>query len=333
MEALVFFSLLAVFGGFGALFVVALRPEKRRIELWRRIAEERGGRYVNEKKSRLELIRGMDVPVGDASVFVDTETISRGSTNIRYTRVRARYAIAGGPAFRVQTPKYLESPDDTPEASIGPLGLNAAFDERFKVYSDNPDGARRVLTERIQETFVRDLSDCYIKSDGKEIVIQGLTAWSDRAKLEAAIDLVGEMAQDDFFGGRLLEQFCGSQYVAASGLRNERRGPYGIVEVRAAQIRVEPIFDGTQVATRLSLESAAESADFDVQLGSDSPLPDFVPNELRTSAENLKGCRLRKVGNTIHLDRPGVAGNTLELERGADFLAALAAPNAVGVFR
>lgn len=196
-------QLLLLLIGAGVLIAVvvvfAMVMEKKlfaeRESVWRAVAERRGGRHYPGEPGRFgwQKPQAIEVMASGARVYVDTFRVSEEETATVLTRLRAECVGGPGPRYDLHVAALLMS---DPRRVM--LGGNAAFDAAFALRTDAPPQAvAAVWTPRARELMAQHLQGqtIIVQSDGRLITMTWHGDEREPQRLEAAIDVMGELVQ------------------------------------------------------------------------------------------------------------------------------------------
>ncbi|MCA9576263.1 MAG: hypothetical protein R3B40_22275 [Polyangiales bacterium] len=179
---------------FGRHFVLGKRDAMvRRLRAWEEFALRRGGAlYVPATPSQAwGPVRGVQLCIDGVVLRLDLHSDwANGEANV-CTRVRAHYALGGGPAFDV-------FPVDALNAFGRAMGLqdielgHGPFDDAFIVKSDQPAVVRAMWSEAMLAGVHRELRDAVVISRGRMVT---LTVPGHRmVGLDLMVDVVAALA-------------------------------------------------------------------------------------------------------------------------------------------
>lgn len=162
-------------------------------QTWRDVAARRSGTHDPGEPAGRGWKRSqvLDVVVNGTAVRVDTFSLGSLETHEAFTRVRARFVRGGGPKFSLVTPGLA--------ATLGtrtPLG-DPKFDAAFHITgADDPAAVFAVWTPRARALMLEHLQGRRLEasSDGQTITMHWVNVEPDARRLEAAIDVVAELA-------------------------------------------------------------------------------------------------------------------------------------------
>jgi hypothetical protein len=136
-------------GGFG----------DHREEVWKRLAEELGGRFVGQGNWQTDQVR---VQVDRWIVTLDIHAVPGFKSEPRFTRLRAPLANPGGLRFEIHPKGLLASISaffGVEHESTGFTGI----DDDFVVQANDPDGVRRLLADEEVRRLIRVQPDGHLR--------------------------------------------------------------------------------------------------------------------------------------------------------------------------
>ena len=297
--------------------------------VWAGVAARRGGRYGASDPGR---VGTLEVRVSHALVRVvlsgrdlDDSTSS--------TRAWARFAAGEGPRFDVQ-PKAIWSSAGPGGTTVLALG-DGALDAELTVRGDHPPAVRAAWSERAR-LACRSLGGVHASSDGRRVQVEVPGALDDPRRLDALLDLTGELASA---GASILDALAatpGASLVPASGPFHSPEPPFVRIATERGAVTATLVGGSRATGLRLEIESPRELPAFraEVREGEPHGLPRGLltePAVARMTAAN--GATLAADGSTLSLEWP-VAPPGEVARDGVRILAELAAaPRKVGVFR
>ena len=288
---------------------------ERRLAVWRAFAERRGGRFVpGEPGLFRQRAAGVEVPSGVALVYLDTFVVSHGKTSTTYTRARAAFSVGGGPSFRVSEEGALASLGKMFGAQDIELGggrpRDHAFDGRFVVKGDDPRGIRDAWTAGARDGMgaLADLCQgALADSDGEVVTVRVIGAHEDLARVEAIVDLAGELAS---FGARELEGLADlpdARFVGGGGTWSDPVPPQLRVALASGEVEIRPLTRRGPLRAQLRLEHERDLPAFSADLGDDevSGLPGgLVPDHARARLSRVGRATLVGDARSVKLTWP-----------------------------
>ena len=193
----------------GAIIDFFRRGTLRRQAVWAKVAAERGGvhsipKWWTSGKERIEVV------VKGASVVLDTYEESNGNSSVSYSRCVASSIVGTLPTFRIYREGSLSSFGKMLGTQDVTLGGDIQFDNHFMVKTDDAAGAREMWTHSSKVRMRHRFSKAKIESDGRRIKLVETGKYKDASKLNAALDLVSQLASTDVFGFKALSALGGS---------------------------------------------------------------------------------------------------------------------------
>ena len=224
-------TLVVVIAMAGVGFAIATNAgsARRRREAWSEIARELGGQYVaragwfSSDRERIEaVVRGV-------RIVVDWHKRGSGNHSQTYTRVTAAYPHVDGPSGRVYRQGILSSIGKAFGTQDVALGVDAMFDERFVVKTEQVALMRRLWTPRAAELMLRSFSDVELETQADHVEIEGRGMWLERDRIVGAVDLLAELAGRDLYGAAALGAVPGGTFSERGGPRVELDAPVRVV--------------------------------------------------------------------------------------------------------
>lgn len=282
------------------------KSERSRLRAWRDVAKERGAAF---REPRGALFWSTPAAIEDendeASVFMDTYIMRNRNSRREFTRVRASLLVPDGPKFRI-----------APESALATLGKvlggqdvelgDDEFDDRFVVKTKDVDGTRAMWSDE-----ARDIMRLYFRSgrvtcDGKQVKLTCSGALSVPRRIRAALDLVGELVNVDFFGLEELENLPGARYVKPSGPWDDRTLP--CVEIDdVVPIDIGPVLDDRlKAVTRVETEGSVFDDQVHLEVSGDDETKSLESLSLPDGAIAV----LKVIGRGVLTVKPGFASFT-----------------------
>jgi hypothetical protein len=175
-----------------AVAVLEKKVNADRETVWREVAARRGGVYRPGVygSGGWTTPQVIDVMANGARVYVDTYHIGQAENTEPFTQLRAEYLTGGGPSFEVSVPTL---------AVVGPrvaLGGNPAFDEGFVIRTDAAAAVAAVWTPAAKDRMLRHFRNqrTKVRCDGRTITMTWLGDERMAERLDAAIDIMGDLA-------------------------------------------------------------------------------------------------------------------------------------------
>ena len=211
--------------------VRSLGDRQRKIRaIWAALAARRHGTFdPGEVAFFQSRPMSVEVPTGDAAALLDTYVVRQNKSSTTYTRVRAQYVMPFGPRFRVYREGVFASIGKALGFQDVVLGGHAEFDRAFIVKTDSPEATARSFDAATKDLLCRVHAGSTLQADGHSIRLTWVGLEQDPRVLDAAIDIVGQLASYGIgFMTRLLELDHG-RYHRPEGTWDGRSSP--VIEI------------------------------------------------------------------------------------------------------
>jgi hypothetical protein len=290
------------------LGVVSYRAKrKQRHQVWKQVAESRGGTF----HPHTGFFPG-EPSISVGSVHVDTFSTGTGESQTYYTRWASRFPQ---PTCRFKI--YREGFFSKVGKALGTqdviLGQNRSFDDHFMVKCDNAAITRAAWNPQAQNellTLAHASAEC--DGSGVELQLEGLA--NDARVLNTGIDVLESLVQHDVFGAEPLRAVAGT-------LRIDNKLPFAEVSLprRVELATVE--LDG-RLTSRATLMEPLTAEDQRFHFGNDDARD--LPHAAKQYADILSGGILVVANGRAHIHWPEIVRDAEALAGAARLLGALA---------
>jgi|GEM_PF-4512681 len=242
----------------GAATLVSMTPsmrrrEQRRLEAWRAVSKKRGGAFYEAGMT-------LDVPEGEVVVRVTTVPGDPVSTS-----VSALFPIEAGPVFAGPSTMGFgpaaRGGKAPPDVVLGRPGMS----HQFILASPEPHRARRAWTQRAVELLLGRFRRCWVVSNGRTVEMVLPWVLDSAEDLDAAIDIVRDVATSDVFGVGALRALEGARYEAEANDFNVPASPHVLVG-EPSPVTVGPALIDGQLVTRATA-AAPDRARREIRVG------------------------------------------------------------------
>lgn|GEM_PF-2352542 len=330
MEALV---VSGVIGLFGAAVALGLRQNKRRKELWARVAAERGGQHIAPRG----LFRGreerIEIPTPHSWISIDWYSSGSGNSTTHYSRARASLARGAGPRFKIYKEHLFASLGKALGTQDVVIGSDAEFDDLFMVKCDQAPLLRRFWTPTAMRIMRNRFRGARIECDGRTVELVDTGLWNEEGPLHGAIDLLTELAERDIYERAALESVRGATVrLSADGVpRAELDAPSRVV------IGAEPVGETLATVARLADDAGLEAIELVLDghgRPDDRERASALPQGAHVFMPRVGAGRLVVEEGATRFEFPGLEIDSDRLRASAELLGAIRAASArAGVFR
>lgn len=254
----------------GALWASGVQ-ERRRNEVWRALADRRGGTFLPGSIGVLSRLSPMvQVVVGHVIVRLDLHTVGSGRHTQYFTRARASYALGAGPEYEVRSEGVAEMLSKALGGQDLALGGDRAFDDAFVVRTADPEGTRAAWTADCKRRLRDHLETAKVTSDGERVRVEVRGQLTESASLDALVETCGQLAS---YGADLLARYPSmpeARFQPFGGTYEDPVVPRLEVDTKIGVVGVEVL--ASRGAPRLRIERTHGRAlpPFSVELGGDA---------------------------------------------------------------
>ena len=231
------------------------------VHQWKRVAGARGGFYGTGEDDGSDTDGFIEVDIGDALVRLELrsrvvsaagKTGRTRSRTVYTSTAKALLPVPNGPTFYVRPEDQLTKVKKAFNKGDVTFG-EEAFDEHFQVTASEPEHARLLWNAEAIGLMLRWFPECHIECDGRQITLKCAGVLTERDRIDAALDLVGELANADIYGLDALEQLPGARYVEPEGDWDHRSPPFFELD-EAVPVTIGPVMIEGRAVTRVEAE-------------------------------------------------------------------------------
>ena len=312
-------------------YVLGRRSQAKRRALWREVAHELGGEFL-EPTGLLRLKpAAIDVELGTARVRMDITS----SGDVSYTRVRASFPLGAGPRFSVYKDGFVGALGNTlfgKEDVV--LGGHEKFDDYFVVRcKGDPDVVRSMWTHDAKELALAHFKKANIQCDGRTLTLLEPKIYKEGDVVIAALRLIGLLASVDIYGRAILSDVEGGDYRETDGPWDSRTRPGVFLEV-PSRVLIGPEKAEGGVVTVARLQTDVALPDLEVAVDPQSTTGDTstLPSATKPYFKRVGSGRLVVAGGRASFSWKNVVDDPALIRESAEMLCTLAAGEE-GVYR
>jgi len=306
--------------------------KKARLEAFetlREVAKQREGLFFEDPSTSRASV--------EANVYAVRVRLDVEASPLPLTSVRARMYIPSGLLFRVFREGFAATLVKTLGGQDVTLGGKTGFDEHFVTRTTTPEATRFAWTEAGKAAMLRYCDDGTASCDGLTVELQVPALLQTLEAIDAALDLVGDIASVDLFGMPVLTGLAGAQLRVPRGPWDERSLPSVLLE-SAFGVELGPVVtrNGLDVVTAVWASGApAVKPPLSVHVDDSGRVDqDFgrLPAVTRDLLRQVGAATVRATESSAELRWTRIETDPGRLHRGAQLVASLVASHC-GPFR